>query len=331
MTDAPHRPDAPNDALDDAPDAPDAPDDSRDDALTDAPVHDVRVDPYLGTMVHVVGTRQARPNLPSTGCPFCPGGLEAPEPYDVRWFRNRWPAMPGDRCEVVLYTPDHDATFWSLGVAGARKVIDLWAERTTALGSRDDVDFVLVFENRGPEVGATIAHPHGQIYAYDHVPDRPRRLFRGGWRPDLDAADRFVAAHGDWVAMVPYASAFPIALTLAPRTRVPDLPSLDDAGRNDLAALLVDVLGRLDRLYDQPLPYMMWLNQVPTDDREWPDAWFHLEIVSPWRRAGTARFIAAAEVACDEYFNPVIPEVLADDLRALANSSSAEPGSPRRT
>ena len=65
---------------------------------------DTRIDPYLGTVVHVVGTRQARPNLPSTGCPFCPGGLEAPEPYDVRWFKNRWPAMQPDRCEVVLYT-----------------------------------------------------------------------------------------------------------------------------------------------------------------------------------------------------------------------------------
>ena len=38
----------------------------------------------------------------------------------------------------------------SSAVDGARKVVDLWAERTAALGSRDDVDYVLVFENRGP-------------------------------------------------------------------------------------------------------------------------------------------------------------------------------------
>ena len=145
---------------------------------------ELRVDPYTGTAVHVVEARQDRPDLPSTGCPFCVGGLEAPEPYDVFWFPNRWPAMGGDRCEVVLYTSQHDATFWSLGVDGIRKVIDLWADRTTALGARDDVDFVLVFENRGPEVGATIAHPHGQIYAYDHVPDRPSRRLAAAWRPE---------------------------------------------------------------------------------------------------------------------------------------------------
>src|SRR4026208_1438547 len=139
-----------------------------------------RMDPCLGTVVHVVGDRQARPNLPSPGCPFCVGGLEAPDPYEVHRFPNRWPAMQGNRCEVVLYTPDHDATLWSLGVGGVRKVIDLWAERTTALGKRDDVDFVLVFENRGAEVGATIAHPHGQIYAFGFVPSVPlRELERG--------------------------------------------------------------------------------------------------------------------------------------------------------
>lgn len=277
---------------------------------------DTRIDPHLGTVVHVVGGRQARPNLPSTGCPFCIGGLEAPETYVVRWFTNRWPAMPGERCEVVLYTPEHDATFPSLGVAGVRPVIDLWAERFAELGARADVDYVLVFENRGPEVGATIAHPHGQIYAYDHVPRRPGQLLASGWQPD-PSDDRFVAEHGAWQAYVPHAATYPVAVTLAPTTRVPDLVALDDRGRNELAATMVDVLARLDRLYDRPLPYMMWFNQRPTDGGDWSSAWLNLEIVSPWRSAGTARYIAAAEVACEEYFNPVVPEDLAARLRDL--------------
>lgn len=283
---------------------------------TSTDLSDTRTDPYLGTVVHVVGARQARPNLPSTGCPFCVGGLEAPESYQVRWFTNRWPAMPGERCEVVLYTPEHDATLPSLGVAGVRRVIDLWAERFAELGSRDDVDYVLIFENRGPEVGATIAHPHGQIYAYDHVPRRPAQLLASAWQPD-PSDDRFVAAHGAWQAYVPHAATYPIAVTLAPQTRVPDLVALDDHGRDELAAMMVDVFARLDALYERPLPYMMWFHQRPTDGGDWPSAWLHVEIVSPWRSAGTARFIAAAEVACEEYFNPVIPEELAARLRDL--------------
>src|SRR5690606_39872460 len=76
-----------------------------------------RVDPLTGDVAYIVAGRQRRPNLPATGCPFCPGGLEAPEPYDVLAFPNRWPPLPAGRAEVVLYTPDHDATFASLGPA----------------------------------------------------------------------------------------------------------------------------------------------------------------------------------------------------------------------
>ncbi len=293
---------------------------NRDD--TWVPEVDQRVDAYLGTVVHVVGSRQARPNLPNVGCPFCPGGLEAPDPYDVRWFSNRWPAMPDDRCEVVLYTPDHNATFWSLGIGGVRKVIDLWTQRSSELGARDDVKFVLVFENRGAEVGATISHPHGQIYAYDHVPDRPRRVFEAGWQPEAEPGDRLVAEAGGWRAYVPAASTYPVAVTLAPLQRVADLTALSDEGRTDLATLLVHVFERLDALYGQPLPYMMWLMQCPTGDGDWADGWFHIEIVSPWRDAGVPRFIAAAEVACGEYFNPVIPEMLAGRLRDVGQSPS---------
>lgn len=282
----------------------------------------MRIDPYLDTLVHVVGSRQGRPNRPGTaggdGCPFCPGGLEAPEPYDVRWFENRWPAMPGGRCDVVLYTSQHDATLWSLGRSGVRKVIDLWTERTTELARRDDVDYVLVFENRGAEVGATIPHPHGQIYAYDHVPDRPRRLLAAGWQPDPDPRERLIAEQPGWCAYVPFAPTYPLEVVLAPSTAIPDLEALDDRGRDAFADLLVDVFARLDRLFECPLPYMMWLMQRPTTANaalDHPAAWFHAQIVSPWRAAGVQRFIAAAEVACDEYFNPVDPEQLAARLR----------------
>jgi UDPglucose--hexose-1-phosphate uridylyltransferase len=277
-----------------------------------------RIDPHLGTVVHIVGTRQKRPNLPSTGCPFCIGGIEAPEPYDVRWFPNRWPAMEGDRCEVVLYTPEHDASFWSLGVDGARKVVDLWADRTAVLGARDDVDYVLVFENRGPEVGATIAHPHGQIYAYDHVPSRQRRRLEAGWKPDPTPGDRLVAEVDGWTASVPYAPTFPLAIDVAPGDHLTELPSMSSDQRDGLASILVDVLARVDRIWDRPVPYMMWLNQRPTvPGGRHDDAWFNIEIVSPWRSAGVQRFIAAAEVASDEYFNPVIPEALAEQLRTI--------------
>ncbi len=275
---------------------------------------DLRVDPHSGALTFVVGGRQDRPNLPDSVCPFCPGGLEAPETYDVRWFPNRWPPLPDGRCEIVLYTPRHDATFWALGEAGAVRVIDLWAERTEALGALADVAYVLVFENRGPEVGSTITHPHGQIYAFGFVPELPlRELERGA--PFTDPGDRLVATAPGWRAWVPEAPMFPYALLLAPDDDVPDLPSLDRGGRRSLARLLVDVLERLDRLFQAQTPYMMWIHQRPFDGGDWPDARLHVEIVSPWRAAGVPRYVAAGELGSGVYFNPVVPEDAARALR----------------
>ena len=272
-------------------------------------------DDLTGADVVIVGSRQARPNLPSTGCPFCVGGIESPEPYDVKAFTNRWPAMPDGRCEVVLYTSDHDASFWSLGLDGARRVVDLWAARTEALGERDDVGYVLVFENRGAEVGATIAHPHGQIYAFDEVPRAAADELAGECALCRGPAN-VVCEHGGWVAWVPEAASWPYELRVAPRTHHPDLPSLGDDERNALAATLVDALRRLDALFDAPMPYMLWIHQRPSDGGSWPAAHVHVHIAPLLRAAGTQRFVAAGELGSGVLFNPVEPADAAAALRA---------------
>ena len=281
---------------------------------------DQRIDELSGAAVVVAGGRQQRPLRPSMACPFCVGGLEAPEPYDVKAFVNRWPSFPDGRSEVVLYTPEHDASFPDLGSRGARRVVDLWTDRTVALGARDDVAYVLVFENRGVEVGATISHPHGQIYAFGEVPAAPltelRRTARGDCplcAPPDPALE--VAAAADWRAWVPAASAYPYGMLLAPDVHRPDLPALDGPQRDGLADLLVDVLARLDRLFDAPLPYMLWIHQRPTDGGLWPEAHLHVHIVSPMRSPDVQRYVAAGELGSGVFVNPVVPEDAAAALR----------------
>ena len=287
--------------------------------VTNEPGHhlDRRVDPTLGTVVHVVGHRQTRPNLPTNGdtrlCPFCPGGLEAPDAYDVRWFVNRWPAMPDDRCEVVLYAPDHDASLSTLEPSHVTSLVDLWAERSEALGARTDVEYVLIFENRGASVGATISHPHGQIYAYDHVPER---LGRQRDPAPSTTDERMIDSDDHWISFVPFAPVFPTAVTIAPRAPRARLGELTSDERRSLAGMLIDTCRRLDALFDAPLPYMMWIDQRPFDGGS-SDAVMTIQFVSPWRERDLPRYIAAAEVAAGEYFNPVVPEELAERLRGL--------------
>jgi UDPglucose--hexose-1-phosphate uridylyltransferase len=267
--------------------------------------------------------RQARPNLPTTACPFCPGGLEAPDEYEVRWFVNRWPPLGDDRCEILLFCPEHDGSLAGLGTERARRVIDLWAERTVAQGGRDDVDYVLIFENRGAEVGATIAHPHGQLYALDTVPPAPLDELAVDTCPICCEVERGhpVITRGGWSAVVPHAAAWPYEILVAPTAHVPDLPALDHEARTDLAAVLTDVLERLDLLFDAPMPYMLWVHQRPTDGGAWPQAHVHVEIAPLLRQPDVQRYVAAGELGSGMYFNPLLPEDAAAALRAVRHDT----------
>jgi UDPglucose--hexose-1-phosphate uridylyltransferase len=176
-------------------------------------------------------------------------------------------------------------------------------------------------------VGATIDHPHGQIYAFDSVPPLPAAEAgrTGSFDPlgaPVDPA-LLVATAGGWRLWVPSTATYPLELLLAPDEPVPDLPSAPDASRDALAAILVDVLERCDRLYDEPLPYMLWVHQRPPRHPDWPVR-LHLHIVSPMRAAGTCRYVAAGELGSGVFFNPVDPLEAAARLRSLAPSHPKE-------
>ena len=98
---------------------------------------------------------------------------EIPDPdYHIVVFENRFPSYTGDqgRAEVVCYTPDHDSSLGQQSVDHIRDLIEVWRDRTAELGRLPNVRYVYVFENRGEEIGVTLSHPHGQIYAYPFVP-----------------------------------------------------------------------------------------------------------------------------------------------------------------
>lgn len=278
---------------------------------------DATRDPITGRVVRSVANRQGRPNQPTTGCAFCPGGLEAPADYETHWFENRWPPLPDGRAEVLLYSPDHNASMATLTPAQARAVVDLWVDRTTELGARDDVAYVLPFENRGAEVGATMSHPHGQLYAYDFVPPAAlTELNTACTLCDAPPASLLVAANTAWLAFVPAHAAWPYELIVQPHAHLADLPSLSDAERDGLAELLPTVVRALDAHFGAEAPLMLWIHQRPSDGGDWPTAHVHVHITPIWRATGVQRFVAAAELGSEVFFNPVAPSDAAADLRA---------------
>ena len=233
------------------------------------------------------------------------------------------------RCEVVCFTADHDSSFSALSARRVRTVIEAWIDRTMTLSALPDVEYVFCFENRGKEIGVTLSHPHGQIYAYPFVTPRTRRmldtarahrqrtgrsLFADVLAAEQGCGDRIVVRGDSWTAFVPFAARWPLEVHLYPHRRVPDLPALDEAERAELSWLYLDVLRRMEAVFDDTLPYVAAWHQAPVRiDRDL--ARLHLQIFSTRRGRGRLKYLAGSESAMGAFVNDISPEAAARLLR----------------
>jgi UDPglucose--hexose-1-phosphate uridylyltransferase len=320
-------------------------------------VRERRLDPVRGEWTTFATSRQDRTFLPPTDrCPLCPtrdpaSPTEVPWPsFDVAVFENRFPALVADPpvpspgsslfavapargvTEVVVYSDVHTASMSSLSAARVRLIVDVWAERYAVLGSRPEVDYVFIFENRGEAVGVTLHHPHGQIYGYPELPPSHARELEVArahlerhrtciWC-DVVAEERSegtrVVAHNDtFLAFVPFAARFPYEVRIGSHRHVPSLLDLSDPERDALAGILREVVQRYDALFGFPLPYVMSLHQAPTCDGDWqPISHLHLELTPLHRSADRLKYLAGSELGAGAFLNDVEPEFAAKRLRS---------------
>lgn len=306
----------------------------------------VRYDVRTGEPVVFAPARAARTFDPAgvAADPLAPSAPGAPteipaDDFDVVVFDNRFPALgpPGGAAEVLVYSPDPEAGLADLGARRVATVIEAWADRTAELGARPGVREVFCFENRGAEIGVTLAHPHGQIYAYPFVtPDtatvlgriRAHRAATGAdlldqaLAAELDSGRRVVARGTHWVAYVPYAARWPVEVEIAPLRAVPDLPGLRAEERAELAEFYPALLRRLDRFFPGPdrgpipLPYVASWHQGPVgaDRGLWR---LHLRVFSVRRAPDRLKYLAASESARRVWISDTTPEQIADRLREV--------------
>jgi UDPglucose--hexose-1-phosphate uridylyltransferase len=302
-------------------------------------VTNIRIDPLLDEPVVIASHRQNRTYQPPVDeCPLCPSteGRHTEVPtasYQVAVFENQFPSLAEiGRCEVVCFSSRHDGRFADLSAQQVGLVMEAWIDRSVELATMPGVEQVFCFENRGQEIGVTLAHPHGQIYAYPYLAPRTARMLEvatahhertGEVLADsvlaTERADgtRVIAESEHWVAFVPYAARWPVEVHLYPKQRVPDLVSLGEAERADFAPIYLDVLGRLDRMYNAPLPYIAAWHQAPV--RVGRDLLgLHLELFSIRRTATKLKFLAGSESALGAFVSDVTPEQVAQRLRDLA-------------
>jgi UDPglucose--hexose-1-phosphate uridylyltransferase len=317
---------------------------------------ELRFNPLLGEWTATATARQDRTFLPPENyCPLCPtepGGFPTEIPaatYDIVAFENKFPslssnppepAIEGDPffqvkpsqgiCEVVVYTPNHDATLANEAVEQIYKLVLVWTDRFRELSAHDFVEYVFIFENKGEAVGVTLHHPHGQIYAYPFTPpfiqkelanarehhDRSGKcLFCNIVEEEIRFGKRVIAENESFIAVIPFAARYPYETHIYSKRHLQALTDMFAFGHRDLAEILKQVLSAFDRLFDVPFPYIMSIHQRPTDGAKYDFYHFHIEFYPPMRSKTKLKYLAGSEAGAGMYINDTLPEEKAAELR----------------
>lgn len=319
-------------------------------------IGDLRLDPLLNEWVAMAAHRQGRIFLPPKElCPLCPtqGELltEIPEhDYEVVVFDNRSPSLRppvGDfalpdivgvdtdqgvaagKCEVICFTADHGGSFKTLTPARVRTLLEAWRDRTAELSALPYIEHIAPFENRGEEVGVTLAHPHGQIYAYSFLPPRVtkmleiarnhfektgRVLFDDVVARELRDEVRIIAKNEHWLAYTPYAARYPFEIHVIPLQPVADLAELSPAACDSFPPIAIEVMKRLDGVFGIDMAYIAAWHQAPV--RQGRDLLrLHWQITSVRRAPGKLKYLAGSESAMGAFIMDMKPEQSAQQLK----------------
>lgn len=288
--------------------------------------------------------RQERTFLPPAEyCPLCPtkpGAFptEIPvEDFEIAVFENRFPsfhpqaplapelcvpAQPGRGvCEVVVYTPEHRGSLATLSLNQRALLVRVWIDRYLELYSHDFIQYVMPFENRGEEVGVTLHHPHGQIYAYPFLPpliEAEVQAFQE--RPIFEElfdclGPYLVAQSSGFVAFVPPFARYPYEVWVVPERRMAGPWEFTDLEVSGFAAILGKIVAGYDKLFQRPFPYVMVLHAAPKGGER--AYFFHVEFYPPLRAPRKLKFLAGTELGAGVMVVDLLPEKTAPALREV--------------
>jgi UDPglucose--hexose-1-phosphate uridylyltransferase len=292
--------------------------------------------------------------MPEDWCPFCKGsGMVPDDGFAVLRYPNDFPALsvnppqpdnvatelfkvapPYGRCEVLLYSDEHEKRLWQLSNDHLLKLAEMWRETYQDFASDAAIKYTFIFENRGEAVGVTMPHPHGQVYGYPFVPDKIKRehenvvkyhheegtcLFCDMLKAELADGRRIIFENEHFAVYLPFFAPTAYGVYVAPKYHVTSIAGLTDAALGSL----VDTISRCTRMYDnlfddeKIFPYMMGLYNPPKDADE--SSWhFHVKFFSVLRSKTKQQFAASSETCVGAYCNPTSPEEKADELRKAA-------------
>lgn len=320
---------------------------------------ELRYNPFLDTFTIVAANRQNRPHLPKDYCPFCPSFGKVPE-YDVMIYPNDFPALTQSptevvphsffwkkeaygACEVILYSPEHDKRFSQLSVNQIYKIVNLWKERFNYYKNDYKIKYIFPFENNGEEVGVTIHHPHGQLYAYSWIPLKikteldnclkfyqisQKSLIKFWIEKEIEEKIRIIYENEDFVALIPFFTDFPFGVHIVDKNLTPNIGEMSEYQLKNLSLSLKYVTLAFDKIFEKVFPYMLCVHQTPVNDDFYDEApkyySFHIEFYPPLREKDKIKWYASSEMGAGAATNTVLVEDTAQIMKNIIQNLEIE-------
>lgn len=327
------------------------------------PEPEQRWDPFLKEWVIIAPHRGVRPILGKSfikeeekkwTCPFCPDAPEGSGTWVVKQLNNRFASLdenaptfldlkPGEtyhstsnygKCEVILYTQDHNKSFGELTHSNIVALIQLWIERFNVLAQYKDIKFSYFMENRGKEIGVSMAHPHGQIYNFPYIPPKIEREFRAVKEYNKEKHSclmcdiisreimdhvRIIDENAHFISLIPYYAHWPYEIHIIPKRHFSSIAQCTPDEVEDLAKIMKMTVLRYDALRGdgQIMPYVMGMHNSPVKVAD-TELWhYHIEFYTPFRGKDRWKFLAGVELGCNTFINDSSPELNAKTLREI--------------
>ena len=326
-----------------------------------------RWDPFQNEWIIYAPKRNLRPfqgkkfeNEPkkSWTCPFCPDAPEGSGKWVVKQLPNRFASLDENKhfsiekimgsfkktapnygkCEVILYSQDHDASFGTLEHQNIIALIKLWQERFNAIKKMKDMKYIFIMENRGEEIGNSMTHPHGQLFSFPFIPPKIQKeyfafkqhkeeknscLLCDILKEELKNSvnSRIVCKNDDFLAIIPYYAHWAFEIHIIPKRHFSSLIDLKEKEIDTLAQIMKNVVRKYDVLHDdgEIMPYVMAMHNSPVNLHENSqfDFHFHIEYYTPFRGKGKLKFLAGVELGTGTMICDALPEFNAKIMRDL--------------
>lgn len=314
---------------------------------------ELRYNPLLDDYIMTSKNRSKRPDMPKGYCPFDIGSGKVPDDYDVLKYDNDFPILmekppePDDvgsdfyktkksygKCEVILYSPNHTGKIYELSDEHLKKLVDLWIDRNVELSKDEKHKYIFIFENKGKEVGTTMPHPHGQLYAYPMVPLRLRlelenskkfyeknnqNIFDKIIEEEKAFQKRVILEDDNLIIFMPFFAENPFTTYMVSKKDITSFSEFDKTMKKSFVKMLKTLTASFDLIYDRPFPYMMCVYQKPINIDKYKDASkyyrFHVKFFPPLRGENSVKYNASSETGAWVHGNPMRVEDTAKFLQ----------------